>query len=91
MIRPRIGQIDVPAGTPDGYVPQVDGGRLVLDVVPASGVQTIVEGANVTVDDTDSENPVVAALVLEPLTTDINGVPDLVWDDDNQLIMTGVV
>lgn len=32
----------------------------------------------------------VAATHLIPLTTSINGVPELVWDADNQLVMTEV-
>lgn len=28
--------------------------------------------------------------MLVPLTTSINGVPELVWDADNQLVMTEV-
>lgn len=91
MIRPRIGQIDVPAGTPDDYVPQVAAGILVLGPVPSTGVESVVEGSNVSVDNTDPANPVVSALVLEPLTTEVGGVPDLVWDDDNQLVMTEAI
>lgn len=90
MIRPRVGQIDVPAGTPDDYVPQVSGGALVLGPVPSTGVESVTAGSNVTVNNTDPANPVVSASVLEPLTTEIGGVPAGVWDDDNKLVMTEV-
>lgn len=45
-------------------------------------------GDNITIDNTDPAHPVISARVVEPLTTEINGVPDLVWDDDNRLVMT---
>lgn len=32
----------------------------------------------------------LAAAVLVPLTTSVGGVPELVWDDDDQLVMTEV-
>ena len=88
MIRPRIGQIDVPAGTPDDYVPVVDGGSLVYAPVPSTGVESVTGGSNVTVDNTDPQNPVVSVKIFAPLTTEVGGAPDFVWDDDNQQVMT---
>lgn len=35
--------------------------------------------------------PAAPAAPVEPLTTEIGGVPDLVWDDNNKLVMTEVM
>lgn len=59
--------------------------------VPGLVIQAIIAGTGVTVDSANLAAPVVAAAQLEPLTTEANGVPDLVWDDDNQLVMTTAV
>lgn len=47
-------------------------GDYVVEVV--DGVATLAEGA--------------ADVVAVPLTTEINGVPDFVWDNNNNLIFT---
>lgn len=58
-------------------------------------VESIVEGDNVTVNNTDPRNPIISATAtatthLVPLTTVVGGVPQLVWDADNQLVFTEV-
>ena len=59
---------------------QIDPGN----VADGTYAVTVVSGTIVSLD------PVTptASSALVPLTTEINGVPDLVWDDDNQLVMT---
>ena len=87
--RPGLEQFDR-SGATDGQVPLWNDTDDVWEPgdLPASGVQSIIPGAYVEVDDADPANPVVSAIVLEPLTTEIGGVPDLVWDDNNKLVMT---
>jgi hypothetical protein len=55
-----------------------------------SGVQSLVEGDNVTIDDTDPEHPVISVALLVPWTTTVNGVPDLVWDSNDELVLIEV-
>lgn len=58
MIGPRVGQIFVPAGTPDGYVPIVQSERLVLADPAASAPEflvTVVNGEPSLVFDGDSQ------------------------------------
>lgn len=56
--------------------------------VLVSGVESVVGGTNVDVDNTDPAHPIISTVPLVPLTTSINGVPDLVWDTDDQLVLT---
>lgn len=46
----------------------------------------LVAGPNIQINNTDPTAPVISADEL--LTTEVNGTPDLVWDDDNRLVMT---
>jgi hypothetical protein len=73
-----------------------DGDALLYDAevdeyAPGDVVLEVVEGDGVSVDTTDPKRPVVSAVIpaqLVPLTTVVDGVPDLVWDADNQLVFT---
>lgn len=86
----RIGphQIETATATADGQV--LTFVASVREYQPRA-LPVIRAGPNVTVDNTDPLNPIVGAIVLEPLTTETGGVPDLVWDTDNQLVMTRVI
>lgn len=57
-------------------------------------LESVVEGDGVLVDDTDPLNPIVsiapATSALLPLTTVVGGVPGLVWDANNELVLTEV-
>jgi hypothetical protein len=76
------------SGATDGQVAQWDAalGEWVPVDPPVTGIQSIVAGARVAVDDTAPANVIVSALA--PLTTVVGGVPDLVWDADNNLVFT---
>lgn len=77
--------------------------RAALDAIYAvigSGgtVDSIVAGANITVDATDPANPIVSSTgggggsgnQYVPLTTTVGGVPELVWDSNDALVLTEV-
>jgi hypothetical protein len=88
-MRPRPGPEHIgTTGASDGdallYDAEVD--EYVPGPLPASGVESITAGANVRVNSTDPAHPIVSALV--PLTTVVGGVPEPVWDADNQLVLT---
>lgn len=89
-MRPGPHQIDT-TGASDGdallYDSATDEYRP-TPVAVGTVVRSIVAGENIDVDDTDPDNPIVSAVLLMPLTTEIGGVPDLVWDSDNQLVLT---
>lgn len=70
----------------DDSVTITDNGDGTLDLAAAGGMVSIVAGTHIDVDATDPANPVISAYV--PLTTVVDGVPDLVWDADNNLITT---
>lgn len=58
MIGPRIGQVVVPPGTPDGYVPVVEDERLVLADPDANAPEflvTVINGVPSLVFDGDSQ------------------------------------
>lgn len=89
--RPGLEEIDG-SGASDGQVPMWDADAGVW--APANtGISTVVAGPGIAIDTTDPANPIVSSTStpIEPLTTEIGGVPDLVWDDDNQLVMTEAI
>ena len=92
IVRPGFEQMDPGAISDGNYTLNVVSGTI-MALVPVNplGVLTIAAGTNASVDNTDPHNPIVSAIVLEPLTTETGGVPDLVWDTDNQLVMTRVI
>lgn len=80
-----------PNGGDPGQIPTINGDGTEVGWADPSGggtgsVESVVAGTHVDVDDTDPANPIVSAYV--PLTTVVDGVPDLVWDEDNNLITT---
>lgn len=88
IVRPGLEQVD-PGPVADGtYAVTVVSGTITNLTLLGTTVAAIVPGANVTVDNTDPTHPIVTAAILEPLTTEIGGVPDFVWDGDNKLVMT---
>jgi len=56
------------------------------------GVESIVQGANIHVDATDPLHPIVSASSVSylALTTTVNGVPDEVWDDNDEQVLQEV-
>jgi hypothetical protein len=93
MQRPGLHALDR-SGAADGQVPIYDQNS--DQYVPGTAVRSVVEGANTSVDSTDPQHPVITFTpppveILVPLTTEIGGVPEEVWDDDNQLVMTGAI
>lgn len=60
--RPRIGQISAP-GASDGDVPIWDAalGKFVTGPAAGGGVQSVVAGSGISVDNTDPDNPIVSA------------------------------
>lgn len=83
--RPGLEQIDG-SGATRGQVPVWNPDTQVWGP-GASGVQTASQGnGTVIIDNTDPANPIFSTMVV--LTTEIGGVPDLVWDSDNQLVYT---
>ena len=87
----RLNPRGIKPSTTDGDSLQTIGGVAAWGPAAASGVESVSAGTGITVDNTDPANPIVAAIPviqLVPLTTVIGGVPDLVWDADNQLVFT---
>lgn len=86
-------QIDTASATVDGQVLTFNKVKKEYEprAVPAV---TIHAGDNIVVDNTDPLNPIISARLLEPLTTEVwDGsmwVPQLVWDADNELVLTTV-
>lgn len=79
---------EVPPGGTTGQVLEKASGTD-YDTTWATLVLSLTAGTNIWIDtSTDPAHPIVGALV--PLTTVIGGVPDLVWDADDQLVFTEV-
>ena len=79
-------------GLPDGqYGVTVVGGKVTaFSIVNPPGIQSIIPGTRIAVDDTDPDNPVVSlASELYVLTTVIDGEPTEVWDE-TELVYTEV-
>ena len=92
MPKPKIHQLHQSDAT-DGQAPVWDQTAFsgAGEWSPGTVVRSIVPGSNITVNNADPAHPVVSATEgggLVPLTTEIGGEPSLVWDDDNQLVMT---
>jgi hypothetical protein len=75
----------VPPTAADGaYLAHKDGTRFTefLRMVDGTNTTVTISGDTVQID--------AAAPLIVPLTTSINGVPELVWDSNNQLVFTEV-